>query len=502
MNKTAVNEKLEELNLPYHLENTPLGVIGFNQAQQIVYWSEGATEIFEWEADEVLHRPASTLNFIFEEDQELVSEKITEILSGAVSRNQCSNRNYTKSGKVVFCEWYNSALQVPEHGGTTVLSFIHEATKSKEETQQLEYRQQQLSLIYNSAIDPMWLINIEEGTQFRFESINSAFTQVTGLTPDNVIGLLMEDVLPQTSHQLVREKYTEAMQTKKVVDYVEVARHPAGVKVGEIRVIPVSNDWGQVTKIVGIAHDITERRALQEKLDEERDLTNKRITAAVLKSQEIERTNISRELHDNVNQVLTTVKLYAELCAAKAVDVDQYLPKCVTILNDTINEIRRLSKQLASPPFSAGGLPEAIKDLAESVHNTQKVTVSTSIDSFCCTVVDEELQLATYRIAQEQFNNILKHANAAHVFVQLSCTSTRLSLSITDDGIGFDVSQKGGGLGITNMISRANLFNGEFSLQSEEGKGCTLTVSFPVEYAAGKCSAAGTNVEGDCIACD
>ena len=74
----------------------------------------------------------------------------------------------------------------------------------------LEESQKQLSLIYNSAIDPMWLIGVEGKDEYRFQSINHSFTAVTGLRPDQVVGRKMEEVLPPSSHELVREKQFSA----------------------------------------------------------------------------------------------------------------------------------------------------------------------------------------------------------------------------------------------------------------------------------------------------
>ena len=337
------------------------------------------------------------------------------------------------------------------------------------------------SQICNSAIDPMWLIRIEDGEYFFYENINASFIKATGCQNDKVVGRLINEVLPPKLFQLVREKYREVIRTGKMLDYIEVADYPAGKRVAEVRAIPVFNDEGIVTKIVGIAHDITEKQDLREKLSKELNSFNKRLTAATIKSQERERNAIGWELHDNVNQVLTTVKLYTELCASGAVDLDIYLPKCTSILNDAINEIRRLSKQLATPSLGSVGIAESMSELVESVQLTKKVNVSLHIPSRCCNTIDEDLQLAVYRITQEHLTNILKHAKATHVSISLACSPTRLSLVISDDGVGFDTNQKAAGVGITNMMNRANLYSGELSIQSATEKGCTLTVHFPVE---------------------
>jgi len=84
-----------------------------------------------------------------------------------------------------------------------------------------------------------------------------------------------------------------------------------------------------------------------------------------------------------------------------------------------------------------------------------------------------------YRITQEQFNNILKHARARHVMIEINTTPDKLSLIIKDDGIGFDTSKKVKGIGIRNIINRAGFYDGITQIISEPGKGCTLKITIP-----------------------
>ena len=487
MAKTVLQLIIDELRLTYHLENCPLGMIILDEHQNIIYWSDRATEIFGWQEAEVIQRSLSSLHIVHEEEAETITKAFNEIKKGHHSSYQATSRNYTKSGSVIYCDWYNSALKDEKGKIMSTLSLVLDITDNKAAGQSLKKSQQQLSLIYNSAIDPMWLIDIEGPDTFRFENINASFTTVTGLKREQVVGLLIEEVLPVSSHELVRSKYNEAIQTGKVIDYIEIAEHPAGKKVGEIRVIPVKNEKGQYTKIVGIAHDITEERALQDKLNKERDEFNKKITAAAIKGQEMERSNVSRELHDNVNQVLTTVKLYTELCTAGTVDPDVILPKCTLLLNETINEIRNLSKKLSAPSLGDVGIKDTLKDLVESMQETLEGEIKLHIRAASCTTIDNELHLTIYRIAQEHLTNILKHAQAKNVTIHIDAVDGQLSLTITDDGRGFDTTKKTSGIGITNMTSRAHILNGSFKIESHEGRGCTLSVSFPVEAIDGKC---------------
>ena len=486
MERLSLFQIIDELSLTYHLANAPLGIIIFNNHQEIIYWSERATEIFEWTAQEALNQSLTSLHIIHEEDAKLVAGVLDEIKKGGASRNQSSNRNYTKSGKVVFCEWYNSALKDEENVIST-LSIVQDITERKIAGQALKKSREQLSLIYNSAIDPMWLINVEGPETFRFEKINSSFTEKTGLPKEKVIGFSIEEVLHPDSHEFVRSKYKEAVNKGHVINYVETIQLPAGEKIGEIRIVPVKNERGKVTKLVGFANDITEEIALRKKLDKEREEFTRKITSAVTKSQEMERSKVGRELHDNVNQVLTTVKLYIELCMDGSVDHHAVLPKCALLLNETISEIRDLSRRLSAPSLGDTGIKETINDLVQSVQITKGPEIHLDTRFVACDCIDDELHLAVYRIAQEHLTNILKHAQAGQVTIKLKVTQSRLSLEIKDDGRGFNTQEKTNGIGITNMKTRAHILKGSFKMESAKGKGTRLWVSFPIRIVDGMC---------------
>jgi two-component system, NarL family, sensor kinase len=480
MDTLDVGKIIDTFSLTYHLDNTPVGIMVLDEDQKIIYWSSAAAEIFDWPASDVLHRSIISLNIIYHEDKEQVFDALEMILSGNSVKNHLINRNTTRTGKVIYCEWYNSALKDDSGKIKSILSIVQDVTQRTQMEIALEKSQKQLSLIYNSAINPMWLISIEDKDRYRFQSINLSFTTVTGWRSDQVVGKIMEEVLPESSHELVRGKYREAIETGKVVDYLEIVVLPAGKKYGEIRIIPIKNEYGEITQLLGIAHDITEREMLYERLEKEREALNQRITNAAIKGQEMERSKVSRELHDHINQVLTTVKLYTELCSAGTVDLNEYLPKCTALLNETITEIRDLSKRLSAPSLGHASFGDTLKDLVESINATGKVQVKLDISKDVCLAMYEELHLTFYRIAQEHLTNILKHAEASEVFIFLNSIEGSMILSIHDNGKGFDPAVKRKGIGITNMASRAKLLNGKLDIVSSPGHGCSLTISIPI----------------------
>ncbi len=116
--------------------------------------------------------------------------------------------------------------------------------------------------------------------------------------------------------------------------------------------------------------------------------------------------------------------------------------------------------------------------MIHDIQQVNKLQIFTHWKNLDETLLCEKMKLNVFRIIQEQLNNILKHANATIVEIELTQPNQGLRLRIKDDGVGFDTSQKREGVGLQNIVSRTNLFNGEVIIQSKPSKGCELLVTF------------------------
>lgn len=226
------------------------------------------------------------------------------------------------------------------------------------------------------------------------------------------------------------------------------------------------------------ARDITEKVLLQQKLDSELKNKQKEITSAVIKAQESERSKLGLELHDNVNQVLTTVKLYNEMYLSGYMEDRSLLERSARYLQDCINEIRSISKRLSAPTLGKITLQDSIHDLVDSINLTNKLQINLHTEGVEHLHIPEDLHLGIYRIIQESLNNIIKYAQATKAEVRIEYNGELLNLLVRDNGKGFDGTKKGGGIGITNMKTRAENLNGIFELHTAAGEGCTIAVSF------------------------
>lgn len=238
----------------------------------------------------------------------------------------------------------------------------------------------------------------------------------------------------------------------------------------------------KMTRALQEAKERRERVEAEKRLEEERDRHQKMMARAVIGGQEKERAGIGKELHDNINQMLSIIKVYISLAQEGGDESRQLLQRGESMINRCINEIRGISHLLIPPPFKEEGLVSAVDTLIDRIRAAKPFAIYFNHQESRGRQMDEEEQLAIYRIIQEQFNNIIKHAGATRVDVELTESDEQVFLKITDNGQGFDTGQKSRGVGLNNMLSRVRVFDGELQIISGRGRGCTLKVSLPKEH--------------------
>jgi len=225
-------------------------------------------------------------------------------------------------------------------------------------------------------------------------------------------------------------------------------------------------------------NDITENIRLENELI----LQKKQLVEAVLNAQENERKTIGAELHDNINQILTAVKLNLGL-AMEYRDNAALIAKCEKNIETVMEEIRKLSKQLILPGnLKELGLVQSIHDMMKEVLHLSGISWKVFAKGVKENLLSEEQKLTLYRIVQEQLSNILKHAEASSIAITLQVSDSNVQLKIVDNGKGFDTTKQRNGVGLTNIINRAELFNGAVKIDSKAGEGCTVEVVLNSRY--------------------
>ncbi len=241
---------------------------------------------------------------------------------------------------------------------------------------------------------------------------------------------------------------------------------------------------GNVVRMVGCMQDITEKRKMEKKLLTKELNKQKVIVQAVVDAQEKQSAQIGKELHDNVNQILSTTKLYLELAASDEEERLNLIARSVKNIHHAINEIRNISRSLVPPSIGDLGLLDSVHDLIESI----KAIKAIHIEFYNVGPIEEKIsnqqKLMLFRIIQEQVNNVLKHSEARNLIIELILAEAdnSIELNIADDGKGFDPAKAKGknGLGLSNIVNRADLFGGKVSIVSAVGEGCKLSIQVPI----------------------
>jgi signal transduction histidine kinase len=207
------------------------------------------------------------------------------------------------------------------------------------------------------------------------------------------------------------------------------------------------------------------------------------LTLQLLSSQEAERRRISREMHDDLGQLLTAACLDIER-AARLTDPERRgdaLRSALNAARDTQRRVREISHMLRPTELDDHGLPQAVATVLSDFTSRSGIDVESRVELDHLTV-PSDVANHVFRILQEALTNILRHARASTAFVTLRATDGRIELTVRDDGAGFDPHSHAPGtsLGLLGMRERSELLGGKFSIRSQPAGGTEVSVSIPL----------------------
>lgn len=227
---------------------------------------------------------------------------------------------------------------------------------------------------------------------------------------------------------------------------------------------------------------IEEAKHMQNYLMEIKLKQQKELMLATISGQEKEKRKLGMELHDHVNQVLASSKLYLEMASGNPEPcvTRQLVDKARGQLTDAIQEIRRLSHSLIVHEKGTDSVLQNITTLLNNVKDATGIQLHVDISRAALKDKCPDLQLSLFRILQEQLQNVIKHSRAENVSVTIEDRPGLLYFAVADDGIGFDVDKATGGIGIKNIRTRVEAFDGRLEISSSHGNGCRLAIFVPV----------------------
>jgi signal transduction histidine kinase len=229
-------------------------------------------------------------------------------------------------------------------------------------------------------------------------------------------------------------------------------------------------------------------RALEERRDHEHHLATRRalelsqerlraLSRRLLEVQEEERARLARDLHDDVGQVLTALKIRLESVARGDPATGARLADCIDTTHHALDRVRQLSFALRPAQLDDLGLESALRSHVQREAGAGGVKAHFELTG-APRGIAPEIETACFRVAQEAITNVLRHASAANLWVRLACADGRLELSVRDDGAGFDLDAGRRSLGLLGMEERVALAGGELEVRSAPGQGTSLRARF------------------------
>jgi signal transduction histidine kinase len=204
-----------------------------------------------------------------------------------------------------------------------------------------------------------------------------------------------------------------------------------------------------------------------------------------LEIQEQTLQHISNELHDNLGQVASLIKINLHTIPLNdSIKAAQKLEDTRELTKQLITDIKSLSVSLGADRISQTGLAKALETEIERINRTEQFIARFEQEGNI-TALDNDKATILYRMVQEVLNNMIKHSGAKHITLKLSATENLIILALRDDGKGFDPEERlknGTGAGLHNLHKRANLINAKLTMQSSIGNGTQVTIELPYSH--------------------
>ncbi len=326
-----------------------------------------------------------------------------------------------------------------------------------------------LYAIINNTDDLIWYVSRDGLVSFH----NSAFEKKIKLRLGLEVKADVFESIPKDKNldswlEKWRGRFFEAFNTPQKYTFEDVESFGGEVRYFKTDFFPVL-EADTVRGIACFAKEVTQER-----------LADKSKREAIVNNVDEERKRIASDLHDGLGQTLIAANLIAQTAEVNS-DSD-IINQVVKLIDQAIEESRNISHQIMPKSLEEFGLIPAIKSLIHKIEN-KDITID-----FVASVNDDfrlpqMFENNLYRVAQESLANIIKHSAASTVEIQLVVHQKSLIFTVSDNGVGFEKNQsESDGIGLLNIKNRVSSLDGEFMLDSQKGKGTSLTIELPYVF--------------------
>jgi PAS domain S-box-containing protein len=457
---------------------------------RFILWNRRAAEIYGYNFDELAGKSAFEL---YEDSEELEGMLRRLRRDGVVREYEISMRK--KDGNIVPMDISISLLK--DAYGNTIGSVCVARDLSERKKAEMELKQARDELSrYSKDLERQVAERTREITSIlkytpavvyikdsngRYVLVNSRYEELFNIQNEEIRGKTDYDVFPKEIADQFRANDLQVFAERRPFQVEERVPHEDGIHNYLSVKFPLYDEEGSKRSICGISTDITELKNTQDQL--------RRLSGSIMASQEKERTAIARELHDELGQVLTALRIDSVWLKERLKVTDTIASERALAMRDlidkTIDEVRGMSTRLRPGVLDDLGLTEALEWYTTDFE--KRTGIACLFRHPGVPRVDDMVATAAYRIAQEALTNVARHSYANHVDVTLQAEAGMLSLKVQDNGRGFDRLDlpESECLGLAGMRERASLVGGIIDIQSQPGKGTQVYCKLPIDGKRG-----------------
>lgn len=382
----------------------------------------------------------------------------------------------TRSGEHRLLEYYNS-LRTEGVAAPIVRGIARDITEARGAELALRESEERYRELFENSKDAFYVHDING----IYTSVNRAAEKLSGYTRDQIIGKHFSDFMTaehaRNVQRQLQKKLESAGETTYEIEMITKKGRQVPVEISSRLIF----EQGVPVGVQGCVRDISEKKKAQE--------AARNYSRRLIEAQEAERRRISRELHDQVGQILTAVKMNLHALQHQCTQAEILLSinNNLKVIDEAVDQIRDLSIDLRPLLLDDLGLVVALRWYLE--RQTRNVSIPMKFVSGSLDEDDRfssELETACFRIVQEGVTNVVRHARATRISVRLERVHSDLILLITDDGAGFDARMLRSGtgtatLGLRGMEERVQAVGGTITIDSAPALGTEICARFPIK---------------------
>lgn len=474
---------INEERLQLFFEATTDGIWDWNLLTDEIFFSPRWLESLGYQADELEANSDSWKSLVHPDDLPKLMTALNAHLDGKSEGYQCENRILKKDGT---WRWNLDKGRVVKRDETgkplRIVGSDTDITRLKEAEFALRASEQNLAQAQEMACMGSWEMNVKESSLLWSDEVYLIFGVKRGKFKPSYDAFL-ETVHPE-DRSWVHDEYMGSIHDKKVYDVNYRIILPGGAqRIVHVKSKTFYDSNGEPERAIGTVCDITDKKKAEENLKKSRqqlrDLSNKLQTI-----REEDKKRISREIHDELGQTLTAIKLDLTWLE-KRIDVSESpvkekIKSIYSHLEDSLETVRRVSTELRPQVLDVMGFCEALRWQAEKFMENTNIRCELNIKPEGIRL-QSELSTDLFRIFQEALTNVSRHSQASKVIVDFVESKTGYELRVKDDGVGIDKMRidHSNSLGLLGIRERALIWKGDVKIRVVVGEGTQLTVGIP-----------------------